>query len=97
MFWEPVVRDTREWFQSEALSVKSDLYCDSGWGRVYRTTTNAVICTGTGQAAVLETGVGTLGNPEAIQFHPTPIVPSGILLTEGCRGDGGVLRDVDGI
>ena len=33
---------------------------------------------------------------EAVQFHPTPIVPSGILLTEGCRGDGGILRDVDG-
>ena len=33
---------------------------------------------------------------EAVQFHPTPIVPSGILLTEGCRGDGGLLRDVDG-
>ncbi len=33
---------------------------------------------------------------EAVQFHPTPIVPSGILLTEGCRGDGGVLRDIDG-
>ena len=33
---------------------------------------------------------------EAVQFHLTPIVPSGILLTEGCRGDGGILRDVDG-
>ena len=33
---------------------------------------------------------------EAVQFHPTPIVPSGIFLTEGCRGDGGILRDVDG-
>ena len=44
----------------------------------------------------LETGVATLGNMEAVQFHPTPIVPSGILLTEGCRGDGGILRDIDG-
>ena len=59
-------------------------------------TTNAVICEGTGAAIALETGIATLGNMEAVQFHPTPIVPSGILLTEGCRGDGGILRDVDG-
>jgi fumarate reductase flavoprotein subunit len=80
----------------EAYLGKATAIATGGWGRVYRTTTNAIICEGTGQAAVLETGVGTLGNPEAVQFHPTPIVPSGILLTEGCRGDGGVLRDVDG-
>ena len=80
----------------EAYVARATCIATGGWGRVYRTTTNAVICEGTGQAAVLETGIGTLGNPEAVQFHPTPIVPSGILLTEGCRGDGGVLRDVDG-
>lgn len=80
----------------EAYIAKATCIATGGWGRVYRTTTNAVICEGTGQATVLETGIGALGNPEAIQFHPTPIVPSGILLTEGCRGDGGVLRDVDG-
>ncbi len=80
----------------EAFVAKATCVATGGWGRVYRTTTNAVICEGTGQAAVLETGIATIGNPEAIQFHPTPIVPSGILLTEGCRGDGGVLRDVDG-
>jgi len=80
----------------EAYIAKATCIATGGWGRVYRTTTNAVICEGTGQAAALETGIATLGNPEAVQFHPTPIVPSGILLTEGCRGDGGVLRDVDG-
>lgn len=67
-----------------------------GYGKLYKTTTNAIICEGTGQAAALETGIAILGNMEAVQFHPTPIVPSGILLTEGCRGDGGVLRDIDG-
>ena len=80
----------------EAFVAKATCIATGGWGRVYRTTTNAVICEGTGQAAALETGIALLGNPEAVQFHPTPIVPSGILLTEGCRGDGGVLRDVDG-
>ena len=43
----------------------------------------------------LETGIVPLGNPEAIQFHPTGIVPTNILVTEGCRGDGGTLLDVD--
>ena len=38
----------------------------------------------------------TLGNMEAVQFHPTGIFPAGILVTEGCRGDGGLLKDVDG-
>ena len=80
----------------EAYVAKGTCISTGGYGRLYKTTTNAVICEGTGQAAVLETGVATLGNMEAVQFHPTPIVPSGILLTEGCRGDGGVLRDIDG-
>ncbi len=80
----------------EGYVAKGTLIATGGYGRLYQTTTNAVICEGTGQAAALETGVATLGNMEAVQFHPTPIVPSGILLTEGCRGDGGVLRDVDG-
>ena len=67
-----------------------------GAGRLYRVTTNAVICEGMGHALALETGVAALGNMEAVQFHPTGIVPAGILVTEGCRGDGGLLLDVDG-
>jgi fumarate reductase flavoprotein subunit len=55
-----------------------------------------VICEGIGAALALETGVARLGNMEAVQFHPTGIFPAGILVTEGCRGDGGLLRDVDG-
>jgi len=79
-----------------AYVAKGTMIATGGYGRVYRTTTNAVICEGTGHAIALETGKVPLGNMEAVQFHPTPIVPSGILLTEGCRGDGGVLRDKDG-
>ncbi len=70
--------------------------CTGGAGRVYRNTTNAVICEGIGHALALETGVSALGNMEAVQFHPTGIFPAGILVTEGCRGDGGLLKDVDG-
>ncbi|MEZ7934990.1 MAG: fumarate reductase flavoprotein subunit [Sulfurospirillum sp.] len=79
-----------------AYVAKGTLIATGGYGRLYKQTTNAVICDGIGAAIALETGVATLGNMEAVQFHPTPIVPSGILLTEGCRGDGGILRDVDG-
>lgn len=67
-----------------------------GCGRLYRDTTNAVINEGMGAAMALETGVASLGNMEAVQFHPTAIVPSGILVTEGCRGDGGLLLDANG-
>lgn len=80
----------------EAYVAKGTLIATGGYGRLYRQTTNAIICKGIGQAIALETGIAKLGNMEAVQFHPTPIVPSGILLTEGCRGDGGVLRDKDG-
>lgn len=79
-----------------AYVAKGTLIATGGYGRVYKHTTNAVICEGIGAAIALETGLAKLGNMEAVQFHPTPIVPSGILLTEGCRGDGGILRDVDG-
>ena len=79
-----------------AYVAKATVIASGGAGRVYRATTNAVICEGIGAALALETGVATLGNMEAVQFHPTAIFPAGILVTEGCRGDGGLLRDADG-
>ena len=75
---------------------KATTIATGGAGRLYRVTTNAVICEGIGTAIALETGIATLGNMEAVQFHPTGIFPAGILVTEGCRGDGGLLKDVDG-
>ncbi len=75
---------------------KATTIATGGYGRIYSVSTNAIICQGTGQALALETGIATLGNMEAIQFHPTAIVPVGILTTEGCRGDGGLLLDKDG-
>ncbi len=79
-----------------AYIAKATTIATGGYGRIYEVSTNAVICQGMGQAIALETGIATLGNMEAIQFHPTAIVPVGILTTEGCRGDGGLLTDVDG-
>jgi len=75
---------------------KATCIASGGAGRIYRVTTNAVINEGIGAAVALETGVARLGNMEAVQFHPTGIFPAGILVTEGCRGDGGLLKDVDG-
>jgi fumarate reductase flavoprotein subunit len=79
-----------------AYVAKATAIATGGAGRVYRVTTNAVICEGIGAALALETGVAALGNMEAVQFHPTAIFPAGILVTEGCRGDGGLLRDAAG-
>jgi fumarate reductase flavoprotein subunit len=72
---------------------KATVIATGGYGRMYGVSTNAVINEGTGMSIALDTGVVPLGNMEAVQFHPTGIVPAGILVTEGCRGDGGYLLD----
>src|SRR5262249_11460989 len=79
-----------------AYVAKATVIASGGAGRLYRVTTNAVINEAIGHAIALETGVAALGNMEAIQFHPTAIFPAGILVTEGCRGDGGLLPGADG-
>jgi len=73
---------------------KATVIATGGYGRIYgQYTSNAAINEGTGASIALDTGVVPLGNMEAVQFHPTTVVPSGILVTEGCRGDGGYLLD----
>jgi fumarate reductase flavoprotein subunit len=79
-----------------AYVARATCIATGGFGRIYRVSTNAVINEGMGAAIALETGVAPLGNMEAIQFHPTGIFPAGILVTEGCRGDGGLLLDGEG-
>ena len=66
-----------------------------GAGRLYRATTNAYACTGDGMAMALRAGL-PLKDMEFMQFHPTTMYPSGILITEGCRGEGGYLINKDG-
>ncbi len=78
-----------------ACLARATLIATGGYGRIYRESTNAVICDGGGQILALDTGVVALGNMEAVQFHPTGIVPTDILVTEGCRGDGGTLLDAN--
>lgn len=76
-----------------AYLARATCIASGGFGRIYRVSTNAVINEGIGAAIALETGATPLGNMEAMQFHPTGIFPAGILVTEGCRGDGGLLLD----
>ncbi len=78
-----------------AYVAKATCIATGGFGRIYRVSTNAIINEGIGAAIALETGLARLGNMEAVQFHPTGIFPAGILVTEGCRGDGGLLLDGD--
>ncbi|AGW13404.1 fumarate reductase flavoprotein subunit [Megalodesulfovibrio gigas] len=78
-----------------AYLATSTLIATGGYGRIYKATTNAVICDGGGQIIALDTGLVPMGNMEAVQFHPTGTVPTDILVTEGCRGDGGTLLDVN--
>src|SRR5690349_16868958 len=67
----------------------------AGQGRIYRTTTNPYACTGDGAAMALKLGL-PLKDMEFMQFHPTTLYPTGILLTEGCRGEGAYLINSDG-
>lgn len=76
-----------------AYAARATCIATGGFGRIYQVSTNAIINQGMGAAIALETGVAELGNMEAVQFHPTAIFPAGILVTEGCRGDGGLLLD----
>lgn len=87
-----VVRDLRTG-ELRAYFARTTLIATGGYGRIYRASTNAVICEGSGLSIALDTGVVPLGNMEAVQFHPTGTVPTDILVTEGCRGDGGTLLD----
>ncbi len=80
-----------------AVLARATVIATGGHGRIYgRYTTNATINEGGGAAIALATGRVPLGNMEAVQFHPTGLWPSGILVTEGCRGDGGYLLNADG-
>ena len=87
-----IVRDLRTG-ELRAYVARATVIAAGGHGRIYGHSTNAVINEGSGMAIALDTGVVPLGNMEAVQFHPTGVVPGDILVTEGCRGDGGYLLD----
>ncbi|SDC72327.1 succinate dehydrogenase flavoprotein subunit [Streptomyces prasinopilosus] len=77
------------------FQAKSVIYASGGNGKFFKVTSNAHTLTGDGQAAVYRRGL-PLEDMEFFQFHPTGIWRMGILLTEGARGEGGILRNKDG-
>jgi succinate dehydrogenase / fumarate reductase flavoprotein subunit len=74
---------------------KALLFASGGLGNLYGFTTYSQTVTGDGQAIAYRAGLA-MEDPEFLQFHPTGLVPSGILMTEGCRGEGGYLRNNKG-
>jgi succinate dehydrogenase / fumarate reductase flavoprotein subunit len=75
---------------------KSLLIASGGAGAIYGFTTYSHTVTGDGLVHALRTGLIPLEDMEFVQFHPTGLIPSGILMTEGCRGEGGYLTNKDG-
>ena len=77
------------------FNAKNTILATGGYGRCYFSATSAHTCTGDGNAMCLRTGI-PLQDPEFIQFHPTGVYGAGVLLTEGCRGEGGFLINSEG-
>ncbi|MBO8186796.1 succinate dehydrogenase flavoprotein subunit [Streptomyces spirodelae] len=77
------------------FQAKAVVFASGGNGKFFKVTSNAHTLTGDGQAAAFRRGL-PLEDMEFFQFHPTGIWKMGILLTEGARGEGGILRNKDG-
>src|SRR6187455_3286177 len=77
------------------FNAKSVIFATGGFGKVFRTTSNAHTLTGDGMGIVLRKGL-PLEDMEFFQFHPTGLAGLGILLSEAARGEGGILRNSEG-
>ena len=77
------------------VTSRATVLATGGAGRIYASTTNALMCTGDGIGMALRAGV-PVQDIEMWQFHPTGIAGAGTLVTEGCRGEGGYLINKDG-
>ncbi len=77
------------------FQAKCTLFATGGAGRIYQASTNAFINTGDGLGMAARAGI-PLEDMEFWQFHPTGVAGAGVLLTEGCRGEGGLLRNKNG-
>lgn len=81
--------------QFHIFHAKATLFATGGWGRVWQVTSNAHSLTGDGTAILFRRGI-PMQDMEFYQFHPTGLYGLGVLLTEGIRGEGGVLLNRNG-
>jgi succinate dehydrogenase / fumarate reductase flavoprotein subunit len=79
----------------KAIGAKTVILATGGPARLYAGSTNAYACTGDGMGMALHAGV-PLEDMEMMQFHPTTLASNGVLITEGCRGEGAYLLNRDG-
>ncbi len=79
----------------KTVLANATILATGGVGRMFHGTTNAYACTGDGMAMAFRAGA-PLKDMEFMQFHPTTLKANGVLITEGCRGEGGVLRNAEG-
>jgi fumarate reductase flavoprotein subunit len=77
------------------IAAKAVILCTGGAGRIFPFTTNGAIVTGDGMALAYRTGV-PLKDMEFVQYHPTGLPGTGLLITEAARGEGGILINKDG-
>merc|ERR1712118_158176 len=77
------------------FAAHSTVIASGGFGRAYQSCTSAHTCTGDGGAMASRANI-PMQDLEFVQFHPTGIFPAGCLLTEGCRGEGGILLNSEG-
>jgi succinate dehydrogenase / fumarate reductase flavoprotein subunit len=89
-----IARDVRSG-RMEAFTAKNVILACGGAGQVYKPTTNGLIVTGDGIAMAYRAGA-PLMDMEMVQYHPTCLVETGILITEGARGEGAHLLNADG-
>jgi succinate dehydrogenase / fumarate reductase, flavoprotein subunit len=87
-----IVAFDRKRGEFEEIAAKSVVIATGPAGRIYARTTNAHSCTGDGVAAAYDAGA-LLKDMEFVQFHPTGLLETGILITEGARGEGGFLKN----
>ena len=90
-----IVAYDRKTGEFDQIGAKAVVLATGPFGRVYGRTTNAHSCTGDGVAAAYDAGAA-LKDLEFVQFHPTALMESAILITEGARGEGGILKNAQG-
>ena len=81
--------------QLHAIRAKTIILATGGCGRIFEPSTNALIVTGDGMALAYNAGAGLM-DMEMVQYHPTTLAGSGVLLSEAARGEGAYLRDKNG-